>query len=177
MSSEINLLNTRRQGNVALQAKVKLLRLIAVGILFLVGVGSLVIFLLVLASPLPDLKKQETTLLNSLSQMHTKVLKQVLISTRLVDINKILSSRLDVDTRISQIRDKMPDGVSIEEVRVDTKEINIVFNSVTLGGIENISSVVKTMSQNDKSIAKVHIDSVDYTPGTPYKASYKITLH
>lgn len=177
MSNEINLLNSKKAGgNVRLQAQVKILRVIAVGLLFTIGVGSLVIFILILASPLPSLKNQENQLLQSMAQLHSKVIKQVLIVTRLDDINQIIKNRHQVDKRIAKFEELLPIGSEIKEVSVNEKSISLSMYSNSLGKIESYTSSLKSLRNSDKSMKEIHIESFQYVPGELYLVSYRITL-
>jgi len=176
MSNEINLLYNKKQGgSVAIKARILMLRYIALGLLFIIGVISVIVFILILASPLPELKKQESALLTSLSTSHSKIVKQVLITSRLQDISKIVAARPDVDDQIVDLRKKIPLGVEIKSLRVDTKQMMVTISAASLLGVESFTQELTKMGNSDKTVRGVSIDSVEFTSGELYEVAYTIT--
>src|SRR5260370_33643640 len=94
MNKGINLLKTEKKISVAVASqKLNIIRLIAVGLLFATSALSTVLFLLIVLSPLPDLQKQEKTLLATISQSHPDIAKLFLINDRLKSSDTIINKR------------------------------------------------------------------------------------
>ena len=177
MSNEINLLYSKKQaGSVKLLVKVRLLRLIAVGLLFTVAAISTVVFLLVLASPLPKLKEEENVLLESLSGDHTKIIRQVLINSRVRDISLIMKERSKTDEDIATLRELFPPGFLVKDFAVEKELITLSAEASTLEAIDSYSQSLLTLVEEKKLIKDVTIDSFAYNPGTLYQVSYTLTL-
>lgn len=177
MNNEINLLYNKKQRYPAqLQARIKALRYIAVGLLFAVAGISIVVFLLVLASPLPQLKEQESTLLNNLSLVHPKILQQVLIVSRLQDINVLLVKRARVDEQITLLTKDIPPELLVSSMHTDKELVSLTLNSPTLAAIDSYSNTLTALVEAKKVVKTVTLSSLTLTPGASYEVVYKIML-
>ena len=122
MNKDINLLYSKKQQSLnELTVRVKLFRWVALGALFLVGGVSIILFLLLIASPLPQLKSTEKSLTGSLAQSHEKLLKQTLLSGRLSDIALITAKRSHYGDDLEMLRNELPSGSEITAFSVEKK--------------------------------------------------------
>lgn len=161
MSNEINLLFNKKQAkNSQLASRVKILRFFAVGMLCLVSLFSIVLFLLVLSSPLPSLNKQKDTLVASLSKSHEVILQQTLLSTRLNEADKIIKNRSDFSSLIALFEKGLPEDAVIEQVSVEKKIVNFTFSAKNLNDITTYLDGLKANVKQKKSFENVFVVSL-----------------
>lgn len=161
MSNEINLLYNKKQAkNSQLASRVKILRFFAVGLLCLVSLFSIVLFLLVVSSPLPSLIKQKDTLVASLSQSHDVILQQTLLSTRLSEIEKIIKNRSDFSGLISLFEKGLPENAVINQISVEKKIVNFTFSADNLDDITTYLDGLKANVKQKKSFTNVYVVSL-----------------
>lgn len=177
MSNEINLLYNKKQGNrVRLSAKIRLYRLIALGLLSCAGFASVVAFLLVLASPLPGLKQQEKALLATLGAQDSKILKLTLISQRLADITTIINKREKADSIMELFRKDVPESASIKNFSLNQKVITMTLSTQDLDDIEAYDKSLISLTKEKRIVDKVVLTGISIGDGSPIEANYTITL-
>lgn len=161
MNNEINLLYSRKQRRLyQLTTRVKILRFIALGSLFFICGLSLVFFLFIIVSPLPQLKEEEKMLSQTLSASKDNILKQTLLVTRLTDIDSISTKRSQYDTVLKTVRQMLPSGTKIGEFTAEKKIAEISFSSSSLEDIENVFSELKSHVQNKNTFSQVFMSSL-----------------
>src|SRR6266403_164076 len=138
MNKGINLFKAERKisVNVASQ-KLTILRFVAVGLLFITSAFSIVLFLLIYLSPLPDLQKQEKTLLTTLSTSHPDIAKLFLINDRLKSSENIINKRKNFDQLLELVRQRMPSDVSIAAMTMNKETISITVLSSSMVSLDN----------------------------------------
>lgn len=162
MNKDINLLYSKKQQSFnQLTVRVKLFRWVALGALFLVGTVSIVLFLLLIASPLPQLKSTEQSLTGSLTQSHEKLLKQTLLTGRLRDISLITAKRSHYGDSLQALRNELPKGAEITAFSVEKKDMSITVTSQSLQDLENYFDRLKKLTQNKKTLSRVYLTSLE----------------
>lgn len=182
MSSEINLLYSKRQlRRYRLAVKVRLIRYIALGILFLVTIVSVGFFMLVVASPLPSLKKQETQLTQGLTQSKEEIRQQTLISLRMNDIATITKKRSQYDQVLNTLSSKLPDGTSLVDFSAEKKQVTLIANSADVTDLETYMKTLSSLVASKTMFSRVFLDSLSVDPGSDtqpqsFKAQIVVTL-
>lgn len=162
MNKDINLLYSKKQQSLnQLAVRVKFFRLVALGVLFLVGGVSIILFLLLIASPLPQLKSTEKSLTGSLTQSHEKLLKQTLLSGRLADITLITVKRSHYGDDVEALRNELPAGAEITAFSVEKKEMSITITSQSLQDLEAYFDRLKKLTQSKKILSRVYLTSLE----------------
>lgn len=182
MNKDINLLYSKKQQSFnQLTVRVKLMRWIALGFLFLVGALSIILFLLLIASPLPRLKSTEDSLTTSLKQLNDKLVKQTLLTSRLTDISLITAKRSQYGDDLQALRDQLPIGVEIINFSVEKKDASITLSSTSLQDLETYFDKLKALTQNKKIISRAYLMSLEAKENqenivTHFEAVVELTL-
>lgn len=161
MNSGINLLEKKKASIGLLHyQKLRLLRLIAVGLLFLVSTLSIILFLLISFSPLPQLKRQEEQALSTLSQYHPDIAKLYLVNERTDVINNIITKRKYLDKTIGGIQTMLPTGVKVDALSINNNTVSL---SVSSGSLELLDIFINSLLnsvQEKKDFSKVTLTSL-----------------
>lgn len=164
MNSNINLLgNKQKESSPKASRRLKIMRGIAVGLLFTVSVSSMILFILIALSPLPQLQKQEKNYLFTLSQYNQEVIKLALIKDRLTAIDSLLTTRKSYDAVIASIRSKMPPGVKIIEMNVGQKNISLTVSSTSLQLLNTFADTVTRAAEENKEYTQVILSDLSET--------------
>lgn len=162
--SGINLLGTKKENAVKNLPKVRLLRRIAVILLVSISAISVILFLLILFSPLPALQKEEKHAITVLSASHTDIAKLILVKDRLESSKSIISHRSTYEQNLLKIMDTMPDGVTIIEMGMKEKKISLRVSSNSLALLDTFITglVHATMEKKEFSdVTMIDLESSD----------------
>lgn len=177
MSNNINLLdfssrvttrnNTRWQKN---------LRILSIFLLFAISALSVVVFILIALSPIPQLRRQKADSLTRLEAVHGDIVKIVLINERLTNIKSFINNRTDLVDKVNFVQSKLSSDVAIDSVVFKENVADVTLSSKSLQSlnkfIDNLSNdgtqiVFKTLglknlsknNNNDKFLLTISIDS------------------
>lgn len=181
MSNEINLLYSKKQQRLnAFASKARVARLIAVGLLFLVAASSIVLFLLVIASPLPSLAQKQKSLEDTLKTSHDKIVNLTLASIRLSDIKSIFSKRSHYGDYLKALRDILPTGVEMTEFTVNKESIAITVSSSSLESLETYFLSLSALVEKGALYQKVYVNILEAVKDQTQQIKYfqaKLTLY
>lgn len=174
MSSGINLVVTKNRSVFApIFDRIKTLRLLAVVLLFGVSVSSMILFLLIALSPLPTLKKQESTSLFTLAQFHTDMARLALLNERVENISKIIEKRTDYNKVIDELRNKLPSDSTITGLDIGKKTVSVTVTSQSLASIDAFLSSVIADTGINKSFTHANLNTLSLDPA---RGTYLLTL-
>lgn len=159
MNEGINLLDPNKQGSVSneLLKRLKTMRLVVVGLLFIISVSSAILFMLVALSPLPALRKQQDTLQQNLSLVKNDMIKYELVNQRTTDIATILTRRRTIDTIISQVENVLPSDSSVTALQLQAGAITVTAESPSLDSLNNYLDGLMGYVQNKKNFSQVDL--------------------
>lgn len=166
MNNEINLLYNKKQKRIiALSARVRLLRFISLGLLFLACAISIVFFLLAIASPLPKLRQDEAALTQTLSSNHDKILKQTLLSIRLTDIKSIIQKRSQYGEILATLKSNLPPNTSLAFFSVEKNEISITVGAKNLDDMQIYFDRLAKLVGSGKLFRRAYLDILEAIKG------------
>ena len=138
MNKGINLLDANQQTKSGIELrKIRFMRLIAVVSLFLVSVASIILFMLVALSPLPQLQQQEQGLRDTLANSKQALAQHALVNERTDEITKILGSRISFDVPLTTIREKLPSNAKVSAIKADSSSIILTVSTPTLESLDS----------------------------------------
>lgn len=182
MSDEINLLYNKKQVRLSrLTTRIRLLRFISLGVLFLVTSSSVVFFLLVIATPLPSLRKNEKALTDTLAQSHAKIIQQKVLTIRLNDIATIISKRSKYSDRLNILSSKLPKDVSIKEFSLERDQLLLIITASDLKDLEEYFTQLQSLTTGKKVIENAVLNAIStkFTPTSQvrsFEANITITI-
>jgi hypothetical protein len=161
MNEGINLLDPNKENTPGVvNRRVLGLRAIAMGMLFLVSASSIILFILVTLSPLPELKKQETSLRATLATSHTDMAKLSLVNERAASIQTLLASRKSFDQTLELIQSKLPSGVDISAIQIDANIVSVTVESKSLKQLDDFINGLVGLVAEKNGFSRVTMTSL-----------------
>ncbi len=155
MNSGINLLAEKKKINSPFLKQLPVMRFFAVALLFGVSAASIILFILVALSPIPELQQQEQAAITALSNAHPEMAKLAVVNERTNTITKILATRSSYDKTLGAIKTKMPSTVSLTAFTIEKNTVNITVSSKSLLSIDSFINNVMIASGDKKEFSQV----------------------
>lgn len=132
----------------------------AIGLLFIVSVSSVTLFILISLSPLPELKRQEQGLRNTLAQSSEDMAKLALLDERTGAIADLLEQRTSYDKTIELLQNKLPSNAAISSIRVDQKTLVVTVESNSLQSLDTFLNGMIGYVQGKEAFSQVTMTSL-----------------
>lgn len=160
MRSEINFVTVQKQIiSPSEAAKIQKARYFAFGSLFIVALLSIMLFIGIAFSPLDSLKNEENTLLSTITGMHDKYTKMLLLNQRVTEISQLLNTRPSYDKTIDSLLKQAPTSVSLQSVNINNGTMTA---KVISSSLDDINTFLTNVQTNDKTkFKKIVITDVD----------------
>lgn len=161
MSNGINLLDPHNKSDNALASKrVNAMRFTAIGLLFIVSASSIVLFLMVSLSPLPELKRQEHSLRLTLSEQSADIAKVAVLNERASAIDKVLKERKSYEEILKLLQEKLPSNVTINSLRVLDNSIVMTVESKSLTELDSFIVGLMQYIEEKKAFSQLTLSSL-----------------
>ena len=148
MNNNINLISNQNVGLEKELKRLKRVRITSIICLIVVFLMSILIFVLNFTLPLDSVKKDQSVTVANIVLFHKKLITYSLISDRVKNISSVISQRKNYTSQLSQILDKLPAGVSMDGLQIDTDKITFSVSSTSLTSINQfIDSMIGFNSQ------------------------------
>ena len=175
MISSINLLRNKnalvKTQNSAF--KIKVLRYVSVGLLFIVSVSAMILFFLIYSSPLPKLRNDEANELKKISALHNKSAKLLLTSERILTIRELIKNRTSYDSTIDYLNSQLPQDTIIDAFTQDRKKMIIIVISPTLSSLDLLSERLLTSVEKRELLSSLKMVNLSEDDT---KTNFKMTL-
>lgn len=160
MSNTINLLDDKKNKVLAKTDSLRALRLSAISFLFIVSALSVILFILISLSPLPNLRNQERLAIATLSQYHTDMVKLFWVKERTDTIATFLAKRTSYDKSLEAIQSKLPDGVEVQSLEVEKNTVSLTVSSNSLDLLNTFVSNLTTSVNEKKNFSQITLSSL-----------------
>lgn len=171
--SDINLILPKNQESLKREKRIKLFNSIALVCLIIIGLTSIIIFLLIQSLNIPSIKQQQGDVLKQMSQFQSKQAKLLVLSDRINNIQNILDKRKDLSSVTNIILERMPNQLSIDSLEMDEKTISITASSTSLFSIGEFINNLTGMVKNKEFITSLTLDSLVFDDS---KNSYQVSV-
>lgn len=156
MNNGINLLDYKNRIEVQKNnLQYRKLRMVSIGLLFTVSTFSVMIFILIALSPLPQLNNQYKTASFNLSNSIADIVKLGLVSERTENIEKIINKRSSYDKIIENLQRKLPGDVEVESLRVNEKDVSLTVVSSSLLRIDDFLNALLIKDNSSEKLPKI----------------------
>jgi hypothetical protein len=165
MNEHVNLLNNTGGRNYAnIITKLRVLRIIAVGGLFFVGAASIMLFLIIAFSPLPNLRQDEERYITTLTtgENREKMDKYYFINSRLRDIEMLLSKRPDLIASYDLVESSFTPATTVNFLDITDTAISMNVSSSNLIDLEFAVDKLNQQAKNTKRITSMTLSSISY---------------
>lgn len=161
MNETINLLDPNKDSkSIVSQKRMQFMRFFAMGLLFLVSVSSIILFMLVSLSPLPELQRQEQELRLTLSQSSNDMAKMALLSERTTSIESLITKRKSYDQTIALLQERLPRNAEITSIRVDQEQLVMTVESKSLNALDGFLNGLIGLVQEKKTFSQVTLSTL-----------------
>ena len=162
MNNGINLATNRRsvKSISVVKDRLRVLRISSMAMLFFVGAGSVLISILIVFSPLPQLRKDEAKVRNELAVFQPDIYKLAFINNRGDSIKKIISKRSLYDRKLEVIGSKLPADVSLDSLSIDKKNYTLKFSSKNLDSIDSLLNSLVAVTGKGKDFLGIYLTSI-----------------
>jgi hypothetical protein len=174
MNEGINLLEPNKNSGSAISLRrIRKMRVLTIGLLFIISVSSVILFILVALSPLPALQRQEQFLRQTLSASKTSIVKLSLVNSQTDAVNRLLTQRKSFDKPIGLIQDKLSDDITVEQLQVDNDSMVITVESASLQSLDTFLNGLINYVHDKNTFSKATL--VDLTTDQATNA-YSVTI-
>jgi hypothetical protein len=172
MNNSINLL-TPEHINATQRQRVQYIRYIALTCMALIVTLSVSVFFLILASPLPALRREESTLKLSLQSLRQTSAKLFLTKERLGIAQGIMKKRPAFDSYVSRIMQELPQGANISSVDITPSSFTVSVSAPSLLTMNSFIGRMQTLQAEEKLFKTVTLTTLIYDEKTP---DYSVAL-
>lgn len=158
MSKGINLLGAEQQISAKMgigSRKLKILRTVAVWLLFGISGASIALFLFIALSPLPSVQQEEQNVLATLAKYHPDIAKFLFVNDRIKGSQMILAKRSNYDQILDKIKKKMPEDSSITGITMNSDEIAVTVTSSSLASLDTFLNNLIAATEAKEDFSKV----------------------
>ncbi len=152
--------NRKNKQLAPLKGKLKIMRLSAMGLLFIVGVSSVILSILIVFSPLPRLQEDEQKAKTNLATYKIEINKIAFINDRGDGIRQILKKRPYYDKKLDVIKNKLPVDVTLDGLTIENKTYTLRFSSNNLASLDQFIDSVVSATGVGKEFLRVYLTSL-----------------
>lgn len=177
MNTNVNFVLPKDEAFLKEQKRGKIINVIAIAFPILVGVVSLIIFLITQAINPVSIKEQQEKTIGELSRLQDKKIKLLIINDRLDNIDELLKKRKDFTEKINILLSKMPNEVLLQNLQIDNTKLLLIVSSASLGAIDELINNLIDMAAKREIISSLSLDSLTFDEnGNNYLVSLKSEL-
>jgi hypothetical protein len=162
MNNGINLVADKRSVKSVsiIKDRLKVLRFSSMTMLFIIGAGAVIISILIVFSPLPQLRRDEEKIKTKLSVFQPDIYKLAFINERGDSIRKVISQRPGYDKKIEVIESRLPADVNLETLTINKKNYTLKFSSNNLNSLDGLLKNLVDATGKDKDFIRVYLTSI-----------------
>lgn len=173
MSANINLLLHTNEESLRQKERIKILNFAAVASLIVVGLISLIIFILTQVVNLPSIKREQEDVLRKTSQFQSRQAKLFVLNNRIENVDRILKVRKDLSKTTRDLLAKIPSQLSIDDFEVNDDSLIITGQSRSLSIIGEFINNLTDMVRRKEIIKSLTINSLILDAG---KNTYQVSI-
>lgn len=175
--SDINLLPKREGLKLENEKLAAVLRKISVVVLSLTALTAMVLFILVVQSPLSKIREKENAMLSDIAKFKIPMSRSIIINERLNSIANILRQRNQFEKYTSAILAVVPASVSLTSLTIDQKTMLLTGSSTSLSAVSTYFDGLVAMQKERNLIQSVVLQSFSSQKDTgKYYFTLKITF-
>lgn len=174
MNEGINLLEpNKNSGSVISLRRIQKMRVMTVGLLFVISVSSVVLFILVALSPLPALQRQEQYLQQTLAASKSTIVKLSLLNSQTDAVSQLITKRQSFEKPIGLVQKKLSDDITVQQLQIDSNSLVITVESPSLQSLDTFINGLIGYVKDKNTFSKVFL--VDLTTDQSTNA-YAVTV-
>lgn len=144
----------------ALQKKIKVFRTIAVVMLTCITLASGVLFVMIAASPLPQLRQEEQRLFASLNESNSTIQRSILIDKQLEHVDSILTSRSELPVTMREILSNTPPSLTIISYTATDDQFEVTIQATSLSEIDSFFNSLRVLAEQEKIYRNITLETL-----------------
>lgn len=162
MNKGINLLIDKHNTKVfdATKNRLKVLRFTAIGLLFIVGVISVVLSILIFFSPLFELRLEEQKAMSDLAKFQLDINKLAFINDRSNSINEIIDKRSSYDKKLNIIKTEMQSDVTLDDLSIIKTKYILKFSSKNLLSLDKLLNDLASITGAGRDFSRIYMSNL-----------------
>ncbi len=175
MKTSINLVSKRRTPN-AFHKRFFTGAVVIFSLAFLISAG-LIVYRLYLAGELSNFKEEEARLTSVINSNPEKKIKYLSVRERLAEIQKVISKRKNINSRLVSVSQTLPLDVGISLIEGDEEKVVL---QVVASDLSSLNTLIETKieeyaTESQKTVKRVEMSSFGLdTETNQYKANFTI---
>ncbi|MBP9719295.1 MAG: hypothetical protein KBD46_02405 [Candidatus Levybacteria bacterium] len=175
--SDINLLPKKEGINLENDQTAIVFRRISLGFLSVTAITSIILFIIIIQSPLTKVRQQELALFSEIERYKIQMSRNVIINERLISISNLLKKRNQFQIYISGVLDVVPSSVVVTTLTIDEKTMLMTANTTSLSAVNQFFDAVTNMQKEKRLVKSVILQSFSFQQDTgKYNSTLKITF-
>lgn len=175
-SIDINLVSTGK-GDQGKEKKLQKIRIISTGFILVIGLLSVLVFILNISSPLGKIKQQEDSILSQITAQQDRAAKLAIINERITTVSKIYKQRPDYNYILNLILTKKTDNTKLVGMDLGESSVTVSLSSSSLLTLNNFLNSIIDSSKKSEKINSVFLDSLSVSQtSSSYTMAVKINI-
>jgi Tfp pilus assembly protein PilN len=175
MNENINFLRNKKSQVKKNQAEI-ILRVCAIGTLFLVAFAAVGMFVLRTQSKLSALEQEENQLQKNLSLIQDRTIKFILVQDRIKSISQTLKTRSSISPVVEKIMTQIPKDVILTDLSIDKKKVIINISSSSLASLNIYTNTLSKTENASILFRSVVMDSLTFDGKSRYSMQINAEL-
>lgn len=164
MNSGINLAGIKVDpAKLELERRVKRFRIAAFVVLFVVCLASVILFVIIIASPLPGLRAHEEELFLALNSQNSKIQRLVFVDKQLGHVERTIETRSNIPDVIEEVMASAPPGLSVESYTASSDRFEVAVVGQSLTDFQEFVDQIAALSTEKSIFQNVAISEVSYS--------------
>jgi len=178
MSNDINLL-PRKPSTLSrsFSKRNKLIRAIAIALLFIVPTFTVILFLFIYFSPLPSLQQQESSLLVNASTFQQKTASVAFINDRVAKSTQFIALRSAYKDAFQEIIGQLPPDVTVNSLSMQSNTLTLSVISTSLSSLKTYQDSLTNL-KSGQVLQKIKFQTITLQQdGTGYQMTLGANIH
>lgn len=159
----INLAIAKKRNTSKISDKnIKYLRLFAVSFLSIVGLFSVMLFIIIATSPIGKLREERSAIESSFSNSNTEYGKYVLTKSRLSKVDSLKKSRNDFTSTYDILQREKPVSLNFVSINIAEESMQLGIESASVNDLENFLEYIQTKAEDNSLPSQVIADSITF---------------
>ncbi|MGA2968135.1 MAG: hypothetical protein ABSD69_03135 [Candidatus Levyibacteriota bacterium] len=162
MSDSINLVSPKNEQLEKEQKRLRIARMSAFAIVFIVAGIAVLVFVINLTLPLNSIKHNEDITLSNIAVLHKKLAQYYLIEDRVNNLANIIAKRQKLSDVADALLAIIPPDLSVSSMQISVQGISFSISGASLSSMNKLIDDVIVLSQQKNMIKKVVMQQLSF---------------
>ncbi|HUD09329.1 MAG TPA: hypothetical protein VMR77_00785 [Patescibacteria group bacterium] len=160
MSDSINLVSPKNEQLEKEQNRLRIARVVAFSVMFLVAAVAVLVFVVNLTLPINSIKRSEEVTLSNIAALHKKFVQYYFVQDRINHLTNVIEKRNKVSDVVDAFLAITPDDLSIGSMQIDVKKFSLIMSGGSLVSMNKFIDDVTILSQKKNIIQNVVVQQL-----------------